>query len=146
MDGRGPWERSRITAVFAVAGARFHKHVVRASPHCAVVFVPRPFAWTAQEGTAADETPVSVHFLPDFATHRCPHAWQVFQLFDGTVIDGQRGVVKRVYAARVEIRTAHPTLDGSSFIKQQRNEDDEIQYGKMDGTLTFHFLGCVSNK
>lgn len=53
--------RCGVAPVLAVTGAGLDEDVVGPRPHGAVVLVAGPFAGAAEEGTAADETPVAVH-------------------------------------------------------------------------------------
>lgn len=53
-----------------------------------------------------------VTFLPYLPAHGRFDSGQMFEMFYGTVVDGQRRVVEGIYAARVQVRTTHPTLDG----------------------------------
>lgn len=112
--------RGCVAAVLAFAGAGFDEHIVRASPHEAVVLVVGAFAWLAHESAGPDEPPVAVHFLSNLAAHGRLEIWVVGQTPGSTFADGQRRVVKGVGAPWICVRVAFPALDSLAGFPQQR--------------------------
>jgi len=73
-----------------------------------------------EECARPDIPPLPVHLLPDLPAHRGLEPRQVRPLvLMGAVRDGERGVIERIRAFRISIRTTDPALDTAALVHRE---------------------------